>query len=138
MNLNTASQHQGVVAWRAITAVNLNPGVDIRHHTHFSFTFHVTTTLVSDAVFEFAAAPALAANPCAPDVFQNIEEVLICSISAGTLPAPDTKLTIPSGTVAGTICTAALPCRPNAFVQVQPVSGDTGHVEVVAILSGPK
>jgi hypothetical protein len=138
MNLNTASQNQGVVAWRAITAVNLNPPIDLRRHVNFSFTFHVTADIAADAVFEFAAAPPSDADPCLPGTQHPIEEVLLCAASWGLMPANKTELTIPAGTKAGSFCTATLPCKPDAFIQVEPASGDTGKVEVVAILSGPK
>ena len=139
MNINTASQHQGVLAWRAITAVNLSPPIDLRYHVNFSFTFHVVADIVADAVFEFVAAPPDPANPCVPLLPQHpVEEVLTCRASWGAVPAGETNVTIPAGTKAGSICTATLPCKPDAFIQVEPVSGDTGKIEVVATLSGPK
>ncbi len=138
MNINVATQNQGLLAWRAVTAVPLNPGIDIRRHNNFAFTFHVTADIVADAIFEFAAAPPSAVDSCLPGTFANIAEVLSCTASWGKVPATETKVTIPAGTKAGAICTAALPCRPNAFVQVQPGGGDTGKVEVIAVLGGPR
>jgi hypothetical protein len=139
MNLNTASQHQGVLAWRAITAQNLNPAIDIRHHVNFGFTFHVVADIVADAVFEVVAAPADANNPCIPGLPQHpVEEVITCVGPWGFTPNPESNIIIPAGTTAGTICTATLPCKPDAFIQLEAVSGDTGKIEVVAILSGPK
>jgi len=139
MNINTASQHQGVLAWRAITAVNLSPPIDLRHHVNFAFTFHVVADIVADAVFEFVAAPPDPADPCVPLLPQHpVEEVLTCRASWGVVPAGETNVTIPAGTKAGSVCTATLPCKPDAFIQVEPVSGDTGKIEVVATLSGPK
>jgi hypothetical protein len=138
MNLNTAVQNQGVLAWRAITASNLNPPIDVRHHNNFAFTFHVIADIAADAVFEFVAAPASDADPCLPGTQYPVQEVLTCTATWGAMPAGQTKLTIPAGTLAGAICTAALPCKPDAFVQVEAVSGDTGKIEVVAILSGPR
>jgi len=136
MNLNTASQHQGLVAWRAITAVNLNPAIDIRRHVNFSFTFHVVADIVADAVFEFASAPPDPANPCAPLLPQTkVKEVPNC---VGGIATDDAQIVIPAGTLAGSVCTATLPCRPDAFIQVEPVSGDTGNIEVITVLSGPK
>jgi len=136
MNLNTAAQNQGLVAWRAITAVNLQPPIDIRRHANYSFTFHVVADILVDAVFEFASAPPDPANPCVPLLPQTkVKEVPTC---VGGTATEDAQLIIPAGTKAGAICTAALPCRPDAFVQVEPVSGDTGKIEVIAILSGPK
>jgi hypothetical protein len=137
MNINTASQNQGVVAWRAITAVNLNPPIDIRRHVNFAFTFHVVADIAADAVFEFASAPPDPANPCAPLLPQTkVKEVPTCT-GAGSVN-DDASIVIPAGTKAGSLCTATLPCKPDAFIQIEPVSGDTGKIEVVATLSGPK
>jgi len=137
--INFASQHQGVVAWRAITAVNLQPAVDLRRHAGFSFTFHVVADIVADAVFEFAAAPPDPVNPCAPLLPQyKVQDVPTCVASWGAVPVGDVSITIPAGTKAGAICTATLPCKPDAFIQVEPVSGDTGKIEVVISLSGPR
>jgi len=139
VNINTASQNQGVLAWRAITAVNLNPPIDIRQHNNFSFTFHVIADIVAAAVFEFASAPPDPANPCVPLLPQTkVKEVLTCAAPWGVVATDDATLTIPAGTKAGTICTGTLPCRPDAFIQVEPASGDTGKVQVTAILSGPR
>jgi len=137
--MNTAVQHHGIVAWRAITAVNLNPPIDLRRHNGFSFTFNVMDDIDVDAVFEFAAAPPDPANMCAPLLPQyKVQEVLTCTASWGAVPMGDTFVTIPAGTKAGSVCTATLPCKPDAFVQVEPASGDTGKVEVVVTLSGPR
>ena len=137
MNVNYASQHQGIIAWSGL-ASPVNNAVDIRHHVGFSFTFHVDTDIVADAIFEFRAAPADVANPCIPGIFHDIEETLTCVAPAGQLPGPKTELTIPAGTKAGTICTATLPCKPDAFVKVFAVSGDTGRITIVVTLSGPR
>jgi hypothetical protein len=138
MNLNVAAQNQGVLAWRAITAQNLNPPVDIRHHVHFGFTFHVTADILAEAIFEVVAAPASDADPCLPGAQHPVEEVLTCRAPWGTVPNTKSQIHIPVGTKAGTICTATLPCKPDAFIQVEAVSGDTGKVEVVVILGAPK
>jgi hypothetical protein len=138
MNLNVASQNQGVLAWRAITAVNLNPPVDIRHHNNFGFSFHVVADIAVDAIFEVVAAPPSDADPCLPGAQHPVEEVLTCRAPWGTVPNPESQIVIPAGTKAGSICTATLPCKPDAFIQVEPVSGDTGKIEVVVILGGPK
>ena len=49
MNVNYASQHQGVIAWSGL-ASPVNNAVDIRHHVGFSFTFHVDTDITVDAI----------------------------------------------------------------------------------------
>jgi hypothetical protein len=139
MNINTASQNQGVLAWRAITASNLNPPIDIRRHVNFAFSFHVVADILVDADFEVAAAPADPTNPCVPLLPQHpVAEVITCAGPWGVTPNPESHIIIPAGTKAGAICTATLPCKPDAFIQLEPVSGDTGKIEVVAILSGPK
>lgn len=137
MNINVASQNQGVVAWTGLGAPN-NPAIDIRHHVHFGFTFQVDTDIAADAVFEVQAAAPSDADPCAPGQFDPVEETITCMAPWGTVPSPQSKVTIPAGTKAGTICTGTLPCKPNAFIKVMPVSGDTGRVQVVAVLGGPR
>jgi hypothetical protein len=116
MNINVATQNQGVIAWRAITAANLNPAIDIRQHNNFGFTFNVTADIAVEAIFE----------------------VIICSGPWGVTPNPKSQIHIPVGTKAGSICTATLPCKPDAFIQLEAVSGDTGKIEVVAVLGGPR
>jgi hypothetical protein len=133
MNLNGASQNQGIVAWDGASYP-----IDIRRHVHYSFTFQVTTDLAADTVFNVQSAPASAADPCAPDAFAPVAEMLTCMATWGAAPGPQASIMLPAGTVAGSICTAALPCKPNAFVQLVSGSGDTANVKAVAILSGPK
>ena len=136
MNINYSSQHQGVVAWTTIAAAS--PEIDIRHHVGFSFTFKVDTDIAADAIFEVTAAPADVADPCIAGAFHPVEETLICMQQTGAVPGPKSEITIPAGTLKGTVCTATLPCKPDAFIKVMPVSGDTGKIEVVVTLSGPR
>lgn len=138
MNINVATQNQGVIAWRAITAANLNPAIDIRQHNNFGFTFNVTADIAVEAIFEVVAAPPDAANPCIPGTQHPVEEVITCAGPWGVTPNPKSQIHIPVGTKAGSICTATLPCKPDAFIQLEAVSGDTGKIEVVAILGGPR
>jgi hypothetical protein len=139
MNINVATQNQGVIAWRAITAANLNPAIDIRQHNNFGFTFHVIADIATEAKFEVVAAPADAANPCVPGLPQHpVAEVITCVGPWGATPNPTSEIIIPAGTKAGSICTATLPCKPDAFIQLEAVSGDTGNIEVVAVLGGPR
>ena len=135
MNLNVASQNNGIIAWTSAIA---NPPVDIRHHVNFGFTFHATSDIAVDAIFEIVAAPPDAVDPCLPGAQHPVEEVLTCHAPWGTVPNAKSQLTIPAGTKKGTICTGTLPCKPDAFVQVEPVSGDTGKIDVVIVLGGPK
>jgi hypothetical protein len=138
MNINVASQNQGVLAWTPIQAAALSPPVDLRYHVHFGLTFQAAADLTADAVFEIEAAPPDDVDPCIPGAWHNVEEVLTCRAPWGTIPAVDSRITIPNGTKKGTLCTATLPCKPDAFIRVISVSGDTGKVLVVVVLGGPK
>jgi len=130
MNLNGASQNQGVLAWNGTAATP----IDIRRHNHFSFTFRTTADLAADASFKVQAAPPSDVDPCLPGTFVDVPETLVCHDYGP--PNPTTGFLIPSGTKAGAICTAALPCRPDAFVQLVATGGAT--VQAVAVLSGPR
>lgn len=132
MNLNGASQHQGVLAWSGTASTP----VDIRRHNNFSFTFQTTADLAADAVFNVQSAPPSDADPCVPGSFEDVPEVLLCMATWGATPGPKTEIVIPSGTKKGAICTAALPCRPDAFVQL--VGTGAATVIGVATLSGPR
>jgi hypothetical protein len=132
MNLNTASQNQGVIAWDGTAS---HP-VDIRRHAHFSFTFETTADLAADASFKVQAAPADDADPCAPGDFVDVPETLICSAWWGEQPNTTTGFVIPKNTKKGAICTATLPCKPDAFVQL--VATGAAAVKAVAVLSGPR
>jgi|KBSMisStaDraftv2_1062788.scaffolds.fasta_scaffold2295811_1 hypothetical protein len=138
MNLNIASQHQGLIAWSAL-AGPVNPGIDIRQHNGFSFTFNVDSDITADAVFEVRSAPPLPTDNCMGDVANasDIPEVMMCAMP-GQIAAPKSQIIFPVGTKAGTVCTATIPCRPDAFVKVFAVSGDTGRITVIAVLSGPR
>jgi hypothetical protein len=134
MNINVASQNNGILAFSGAAAAS--PAIDIRNHIHFGFTFHVTAAIAANAVFKVQAAPPSPADHCVAGTFVEIPEVLVCSSNA--VPAALSQITIPAGTPIGSICTATLPCRPDAFIKVLPVSGTTASVEVVAILGGPR
>jgi hypothetical protein len=47
-------------------------------------------------------------------------------------------VTIPAGTPVGTVCTFTIPCRPDRFVSIAGVSGDTADVAIQMVLSGPQ
>lgn len=138
MNINVARQNQGVLAWRAVAAANVNPPIDIRHHVSFGITFQAIDDVAVDAKFEIQAAPASDADPCVPGAFTPVEEVVTCMAPWGAVPAPKSEVIIPAGTKKGTICTATLPCKPDAFIKVMAVSGDTGFLHVVVVLGGPR
>ena len=123
-------QNVPLLAWDGAAAT----ARDITKHTRFGYTFEVKADIGTDAVFGFQAAPASAADPCAPGAFTTVEEVPICTAVAAGTPA---RLTIPAGTKAGAVCHATLPCRPNKFLRLVAVSGDTANVVGVMVLQGP-
>ena len=131
MNINVASQNQGMIAWTGTAA---RP-IDIRHHVHFAFTFEATADLAADATFKVQAAPPSDADPCLPGTFYDVPETLTCA-GWGQVPDPTTGFVIPAGTKKGALCTAALPCRPDAFVQL--VGTGAAGVLGVAVLGGPR
>ncbi len=130
MNLNGSSQHQGVIAWTGTAAVP----IDIRRHNSFSFTFKTTADLAADATFKVQAAPPSDADPCLPGTFVDVPETLLCADMGP--PNPTTGFVIPSGTKKDSLCSATLPCRPDAFIQL--VATGAATVEGVAVLSGPR
>lgn len=132
MIINGASQHQGVLAWDGTAA----KAIDIRRHNNFSFTFQTLADLAADAVFNVQSAPPSGADPCLPGTFEDVPEVLLCMASWGAVPEAQSEIVIPSGTKKGALCTATLPCRPDAFVQV--VGTGAATVIAVATLSGPR
>lgn len=109
---------------------------DIRKHTMFNWVFEATADIATDAVYNVEAAPASATDPCVPGAFVPVEEVSICD--SPMVAGPQATLTIPAGTLAGTICAGTIPCRPDVFVQLVPVSGDTANLSVVSQRHGPK
>lgn len=130
MNLNVASQNQGVIAWTGTAA---RP-IDIRRHNNFAFTFEATADLAADASFKVQAAPPSDADPCLPGTFVDVPETLTCAALGP--PDPTTGFVIPAGTKKGALCTAALPCRPDAFVHL--VGTGAASVLAVAVLGGPR
>ena len=126
------AQHEGVIAWDGTTSYPR----DIRHFVRFGFSFEVVAAIAVDAVFNIEAAPASAADNCAPGTFAPVPEVSICDSPAE--PGPQATITIPAGTPVGSICRGTIPCRPNAFIRITPVSGDTADVRAVMVRSGPR
>lgn len=133
MNPNHGIQHSSRVAWDGTTGMP----IDIRKHVGFSFSFEVTVDLVADTVFNVMAAPPSDADPCVPGAFVAVPEVLTCVADFGVQPLPQATIVLPLGTPAGSICTAALPCRPNAFVALAAAGGSTSSVRATAGLHGP-
>lgn len=137
MNINIASQNQGVIAWTGGAAPVANP-IDLRHHVNFGFTFKVIAALAADTKFGFEWAPPSDADPCVPGAWTEVLEVLTCAAPMWSAPTEEAVAVIPAGTPIGSICTGTLPCKPGAFIRIAPVAGDTGDVEIVAVLGGPK
>ncbi|TAI61589.1 hypothetical protein [Bradyrhizobium sp. Leo170] len=135
MNINIASQNQGLVTW---AVAQVAQAVDIRHHVNFGITFSVVDDIATDAVFEVVAAPADTANPCNPGTFHPVQEVVSCDWLTAGPPNAKSEIVIPAGTKQHAICSATLPCKPDAFIKVMPVSGDTGKINVVVVLGGPR
>ena len=133
MNFNTAIQNAGVIAWDGTAA---HP-VDIRNYNSYAFSFTVTADLAADTIFNVQSAPPSGADPCVPGTFVPVPEVLTCTANWGAVPGPQASIMLPNGTKKGSICAAALPCKPGAYVQLAVGSGDTAKVQAVAILSGP-
>lgn len=134
MNRNVASQNQGIVAWTGAAA---RP-IDLRHHVNYSFTFQVNAALGADTKFQFESAPPSDADPCAPGAWSPVMETITCSQPWGSPPTERAEVVIPMGTPVGSICTGALPCKPDAFIRLAPSGGDVGDVTVVAVMGGPK
>jgi hypothetical protein len=134
MNINIASQNQGIIAWTGAAA---RP-IDLRNHVNFAFTFNVTADIGADTKFQFESAPPSDADPCVPGAWTPVKEVLTCSAPWGSVASDNAEVVIPNGTKKGAICTGALPCKPDAFIRVAPTAGETGDVVIIAVLGGPK
>jgi hypothetical protein len=131
---NTAIQNPGVLLWDGISSA----AVDLRHYVKFGLTFQVMTDLTADTTFNVLAAPPDAADPCIAGPFAPVEEVLTCSASFGAVPLPQATITLPAGTTKDSLCMAALPCKPGAFLALAAAAGETDRVRVVTTLSLPK
>lgn len=132
LQVNVAIQNQPRVVWDGATA----RAVDIRKHTRFAFSFEVTAAIATAAVFNIEAAMPSAADPCVPDAFSPVPEVATCDATA--VAGPQATVTIPAGTVVGTICTGTIACRSGAFIRLASAGGDTANVLGAMVLTGPK
>jgi len=136
MNLNHARQHPSRVAWDGAAPAS----IDIRKFNDFDWTFEVVMDLANDTIFNVMSAPPSDADPCVAGTWEPVPEVLTCLAGFGiaVFPEPQATIVLPAGTPAGSLCTATIPCRPNAFVSLAAGSGDTGSVRVTAGLHGPR
>ena len=130
MNSNPGIQNTGLLAWDGTTSIPRK----VTTHNHFGFVFEVTEDLVADAIFKVLAHPPSGADPCVAGAGVLVDEVLICQ--APIVPGTDFEFRIPSGTVAGTICSGTIPCTPNEFISLSHISGGA-DVTAVMILHGP-
>lgn len=131
MNHNVAIQNVPTVAWNGTAS----RAYDIRKFVRFAWAFEVIAELGADTVFKVQAAPPSEADPCLPGAFADIPDVSLCDRYGQS--GPQATITLPAGTPVGTICTGTIPCRPNAFVQVVPVSGETADVRIAMVRQGP-
>lgn len=130
VNSNIAIQYVPTVAWDGTTAF----GFDIRKFTRFAWAFEVTADLAADAVFNVQAADPSAADNCVAGAYGPVAEVATCDATAEA--AAQAQITIPAGTVAGTVCTGTVPCTPGAFMRMNHVSGGE-DVRVAMVRGGP-
>lgn len=132
MLANPAVQTRVARAWNGSAAF----AKSIRDWVSFAFSFEVTATITTDAVFKVTSAPPSTGNPCNPGTFADVLAMPTCmgeAIAANT-PA---SITIPAGTPIGSLCSATIPCRPNEFLKLASVSGDTANVLANFTLYGP-
>lgn len=132
MMINVGTQYPSRIAWNGTAG---NP-IDIRQFNWFAWTFEVGTDLTADTIFNVMAHNPLPTDVCAPDAPFPVEEVSICDIPA--VPGPQATITLPAGTVAGTLCSGTIPCRPAAFVSLAAAGGDTSFVNAAITLGGPR
>lgn len=131
MNSNVGIQNVGTVAWDGVTA----RGYDIRKYVRFGWSFEVIGAIAADAVFNIQSAPPSEGDNCVPGAWVAVPDVAICDRPA--VPAAQAIVTIPAGTPIGTVCAGTIPCRPDAFVRVNPAAGTTANVRAVLIRQGP-
>lgn len=131
MQADAGIQNVSTVAWNGTTSYP----VDIRKFLRTSWSFEVKTVPLVNVQFAFESAPPSTSDNCVPGAFTPVNKIGSCDNDIGNAIVPET-FTIPAGTPVGTICTGALPCRPDAFVRVVAVTGGAS-VFVVAIRQGP-
>lgn len=119
----------GTIAWDGAASRPFN----ILTHTRFGFSVEITADIAVDAVFNAEAAAPSPADKCVPDTFAAVADPGTCSEAA----VAQASLVVPAGTVAGTILSGTLACRPGAFVRMVAAGGDTANVLIVALREGP-
>lgn len=129
---NPGIQVTGLLAWDG----SASRGNTIKNHVDFGFVFEVLTTLTADAVFVPQFAPPSDADECVAGTYADASANAVCAGPDFDVSAP-AEFRIPSGTVAGTICSATVPCRDGRFLRLRHVSGGA-NVRAVMLLAGPK
>jgi hypothetical protein len=128
---NPGIQSPGVIAWDGAAA----RFHDASKFVDFGFTFEVLTDLAADAIFVVQFAPASAGDPCVAGTPYDAPANAVCQ--APLEPDAVATVTLPAGTVAGTVCSGTVPCRPDKFVGLRHVSGGT-NVRAVLVRQGPR
>jgi hypothetical protein len=129
---NPGIQTPGVIGWDGTTARSRR----IRDYVDFGFVFETTAALTADAIFAVQFAPASDNDPCVPGAFADALDNAVCA-GPDFDPAGPALITIKSGTPAGAICSATVPCRGGAFTRLRHVSGGA-NVRAVILTQGPK
>jgi hypothetical protein len=131
MNFLPTVQNVASIAWDGTAS---SPK-DVTAFNNFGFSFEVTAAIAADAVFKFQSAPPSAADPCVPGAFTDVVAIARCVTPAvGALET----ITIPAGTVVGSLCAGSIPCKSGKFLQIVPVSGTTANVKVTMTRQGPQ
>lgn len=129
MNFNVGLVNPAVIMWDGTTARDR----DISGAIAFGFSIEVVTTLTADATLFFASANGSDTDPNVPGAFSPLLEPLLCQIpSASTTQA---SLTIPAGTVAGTVLAATVPCVPGKFIRLT-AGTNAASLRVVIVYHG--
>lgn len=127
---NDSGSTTGLIMWDGAASTARDLSISAGFHVDFE----VTATLAADTVFEFQEMPALASDNCQPDVAQAaaVLEGVLCDPKAAASAA---RITIPAGTVAGSVCSGRPSCFTKRFVRVVAISGGTANVNAVGVFS---
>lgn len=129
---NPGIQTPGVIGWDGTAAYPRR----INDYVDFGFVFEVKQDLTADAVFAVQFAPASTTDDCVPGTFTDALDNAVCA-GPDFDPSGPALITLKSGTPAGSVCSATVPCRGGKFVQLRHVSGGA-NVRAVILTQGPK
>lgn len=129
MKTNPGVTNSALLAWDGTAATPR----DVSNYTQWAFVLEVTATLAADAIFEIAEYDAQAADRCAANLAtkSTITDIPICTPVA--TPAPDSRIIIPSGTVAGTVVSVTTHCNAGPFVALDHISGGADVLGVLLL-----